>query len=221
MDNPIIKALVNVLSQIPNSKEGQSQQPAARAQEIVNAACLKAAATSGSLSALPGPLSYLTMIPDIMAIWRLQAQMVADIAHVYGKEASLGREVMLYCLFRHGGSALVRDLATRLGERLLLRKPTLKVFQAVLNKIGLHLSQRVLKQGVSRWVPILGAAGMAGYAFMDTRKVGQTAIATFSSDFELEAASEETPPLLLDLAENETAEALKQELHEDAPTRQS
>ena len=48
MDNPIVKALITVLSHIPASKEAHSDEPAARAREIVKGASLKAAANSGS-----------------------------------------------------------------------------------------------------------------------------------------------------------------------------
>lgn len=34
---------------------------------------------------MPGPLGLLTILPDMYAIWRVQAQLVADIAAVYGK----------------------------------------------------------------------------------------------------------------------------------------
>jgi hypothetical protein len=214
MDSPIVKALITLLSAIPESKETAVRDPRARAQEIVNVTALKAAGISGSLSALPGPLAYVTMIPDILSIWKLQAQMVADIAHVYGKEAHLGREVMLYCLFRHGGSAMVRDIGTRLGERLLLKRTTIQVFQGILHRIGVHLSARALRRSITRWVPVLGAAGVAGYAFFDTRKVGQTAIETFSSELLLEEAEEETPLLLEDL-KAARKDAVEAELVED------
>jgi hypothetical protein len=49
----------------------------------------------------PGQLGLLTVLPDLVAMWRIQSQLVSDIAAVYGKTANLGREHMLWCLFKH------------------------------------------------------------------------------------------------------------------------
>jgi hypothetical protein len=38
----------------------------------------------------PGPLGLATVIPDLLAIWKLQQQLVADIAAVFGKGVVVG-----------------------------------------------------------------------------------------------------------------------------------
>ena len=42
--------------------------------------------------------------------------MVAVIAEVFGKEPFLGREQMIYSLFRHAAGQAVRDLIARVAE---------------------------------------------------------------------------------------------------------
>lgn len=116
------------------------------------------------------------------AIWRIQAQLVSDIAAVYGKTAHLTQEAMLYCLFRHVAAQAVRDLIVRAGERVLIRRATLRVLQAALRRIGIVTTQRLIGRGLSRWLPFIGAAGVAAYAYYDTRQVGRTAIDLFSRD---------------------------------------
>jgi hypothetical protein len=105
--------------------------------------------------------------------------MVADIAKVYGCEAKVTREQMIYCLFRHTAAQAVRDLAVRVGERMLVQQVSLTALQAVAHRVGVHLTQHALATGISRWLPLIGALGVGAYAFYDTRAVARTAIELF------------------------------------------
>lgn len=130
----------------------------------------------------PGPLGLATVVPDLIAIWRLQQSMVADIAASFGKTAQLQKEAMVYCLFKHGGAALMRDLVARVGERFLIRHSGARVVQGVLEKVGIRITEQVLGRSLSRWIPLIGAVGVGTYAFADTTKVAATAIDFFSRD---------------------------------------
>lgn len=184
--SPLSKPLLDLIAKIPTSQESESPDPRVRAQAIARAASLKAATISGALALPPGPLGIATILPDLISIWHIQRQMVADIASVYGKAAVLNREVMLYCLFKHGAAALVRDVVSRVGERILFRKVAVKTIQETLQKIGFRFSQRVIGQTISRFVPVIGALGVGAYAYYDTNKVAVTAMETFSREIELE-----------------------------------
>ena len=48
--------------------------------------------------------------------------------------------------------------------------------------IGLKISQRAVAKSLSRWLPLVGAAGVAGYAYYDTSRVASTAITFFQQD---------------------------------------
>ncbi|HEV2622351.1 MAG TPA: hypothetical protein VGU65_09735 [Frateuria sp.] len=174
-------AILDFASQIPDSQVHRGLHPEAKAQELVRQAARKAALTAGSLALPPGPLGWLTVLPELVAIWRIQAQMVSDIAAAYGQHASLGREQMLWCLFRHTAAQAFRDLVVRLGDRLLFRQLSATVAERVARRIGISLSQRAVGAGISRWLPVVGAAGVGAYAWYDTRSVGRTAIELFGS----------------------------------------
>jgi uncharacterized protein (DUF697 family) len=118
----------------------------------------------------------LTVLPDLVTIWRLQAQMVSDIAGLYGQDMQLTRTHMLYCLFRHAASHLARDAAVRAGERLVIRQLSGGALRSVLTGVGISVTQRVAGTTASRWVPIAGAAAVAGYAYFDTLQVAKTAV---------------------------------------------
>jgi hypothetical protein len=180
----VSEKLIELVGSIPISGEETAADPRTRARALVSSAARKSAAISGSLALPPGPLGLITILPDLYASWRIQAQLVADIAAVYGKTVFLTQETMLFCLFKHSAAQSVRDLIVRAGERVLIKSPTLRVLQRILAKIGAKTTQRILGRGASRWVPIVGAVWVARYAYNDTGAVGQNAMDLFSKDID-------------------------------------
>jgi hypothetical protein len=128
----------------------------------------------------------VTILPDVLATWKIQAKMVADIAAAFGKKDLLTQEQMLYCLFRHAAAEAVQRLVVRAGSRVRVRRATLGMLQSAARKIGVRLTQRLLGRAVSRWIPVVGALGVGGYAYYDTGQVAATAIELFKSKIEVE-----------------------------------
>jgi hypothetical protein len=182
----LFRILFKVIHEIPTSTEKETSEALIRARKLISEASFKAAAISGALALPVGPLGWLTILPDLAAIWRLQAQMVADIGTLLGKKGKLTEESMIYCLFRHAAAQVMRDLVTRMGERIVVQRASVHVAENVLESIGIKLVQRVARGGLWRLLPAIGAVAVAGYAYYDTEQVGQTAIEFFSKDIELE-----------------------------------
>lgn len=178
------RAILDLVAQVPATNEKPSATPEERAETIRKAAALKAAAVSGTLALPPGPLGVMTILPDLVAVWRIQSQMVADIAGAFGKTSHLEQSHMIYCLFRHAAAQTIRDLAARVGERFIFHRLTLKALESVTKRLGLKVSQRVLAQSVARWLPVIGSVGVAGYAYYDTLQVGGTAVELFERELE-------------------------------------
>jgi EcsC protein family len=181
----LFRILLKVIHEIPASTEKETSEALIRSRKLIAEASFTAAAISGALALPSGPLGWLTILPDLAAIWRLQAQMVADIAAVFGKQGKLTEESMIYCLFRHAAAQVVRDLVTRMGERVVLQRASLRVAKSVLERIRIKLVHRVARAGLWRLLPAIGALAVAGYAYYDTEQVGQTAIEFFSKESEL------------------------------------
>lgn len=177
--------LFKVIHEIPTSTEKETSEALIRSRKLISGASFKAAAISGALALPSGPLGWLTILPDLAAIWRLQAQMVADIGGAFGKKGKLTEESMIYCLFRHASAQVVRDLVTRMAERVVVQRGSLRAAENVLESIGIKLVHRVARGGLWRLLPAIGALAVAGYAYYDTDQVGQTAIEFFSKDIEL------------------------------------
>lgn len=177
----IADAVLDVATRVPRTRQTRQPDPTARAHAIASAAAAKAAVAAGGLALPPGWLGWFTVLPEMIGVWKLQAQMVADIAGVYGRDATLSREHMLYCLFRHTAAQALRDLVVRAGQRYVVRKVSVGVLQGAASSIGGRLIRSTSLRGASRWLPVVGAAGVAGYAYYDTAAVARTAIELFES----------------------------------------
>jgi len=171
----IIDTLERVLAYIPAPASGRAELPEHAAKAIARRAAKRAAVLSGSLALPPGPLGFVTLLPDLYLIWQTQRQMVSDIFGVYGRSAELTRTHMLYCLFRHAASQVVRDVAVRGAERLVIRQLSGTALRSALGGIGISVSKRVAGNAAGRWIPLAGAAAVGAYAYWDTMQVANTA----------------------------------------------
>jgi hypothetical protein len=178
------RAIARLVALVPASDEPQSPDPAARAKEIVRAASWKAATISGALTLPMGPLGLLTVLPDLMAIWNIQRKMVADVAAAFGKTAQLGPKQMLYCLFKHTTSQAFKGFVVWTGSRILFKQTTRAAFKELMQKIGVRVANRVTAKALSRWLPLVGTVGVAGYAYYDTAQVGKTTMTLLQTDFD-------------------------------------
>ena len=185
--NQLTDAVLGLVLQVPGSQEQAVAQPAARAHVMARRAARNASLIASSLSLPPGFLGWLTVLPELVGVWRLQAQMVSDIAAVYGKHKTLGREQMLYCLFKHVSAQLFRDVVVRVGERALVRQTSLKLLQALVKQLGAQVTQTAIRKSASRFVPLLGAVGVGAYAYFDTLQVAKTAVELFEGEIVIEA----------------------------------
>jgi hypothetical protein len=176
------EAIVAVVSRVPATRQDAVADPTATVRALSRQAARRAAVISGGLALPPGPLGVLTLLPDLAAIWKIQAQLVADIAGARGRAGSLTREQMLYCLFRHAASQVLRDVVVRAGQRAIVHRLTVSAVQSIAARIGVQMSQQMIAKSAGRFVPGLGAAAVAAYAWWDTERVARTADELFSRE---------------------------------------
>ena len=164
-----------VIAHVPAPRTHEVPDPDREAERLAKRAAKQAAMLSGSLALPPGPLGMLTVLPDLYLIWKTQRQLVADTFALYGRTAELTRVHMLYCLFRHAASQVLRDTVVRAGQRVVVQQLSGGALRSVVSKVGANVSQRVVGTTVTRWVPLAGAAAVGAYAYWDTLQVAKTA----------------------------------------------
>ncbi len=180
---------MNTISVIPKSREVICQDnPIEKSRVIIDNAAIKSAAVAGTLALPPGPLGMLTIIPDLIAIWKIQNQMVVDIAATFDREATLTREQLIYCLFKHSAGQIVRDIAVRTGERIIIKSMSTHLTKAMMRRVGVKVIHRTTGRSLARWMPVIGAVGIGAYAYRDTAEVGKNCIALFANNLTIESS---------------------------------
>ncbi len=164
-----------VIADVPMPRVEAVADPARIADDIAREAARNAALVSASLALPPGPMGMLTVLPDLFIIWKIQRQLVADIFALHGRTVELTRTHMLYCLFRHMASHVLRDVVVRAGQRAVVRQLSSQALKSMLGSLGLTVTRRLAGTSASRWVPLAGAAAVGAYAYWDTLQVARTA----------------------------------------------
>ena len=175
------QSILDSVGEVPSSSLRKSKDALVESRAAISKAAAKASLTAGAFAIPLGPIGWLTILPEMVAVWRIQAQLVVDVAALHGRKPVITREQMLFCLFRHTAAQAVRDLAVRAGERLIVQQVTTQVLKKVAEAIGVKIARRVVGKGVTRWLPVIGVVGVAGYAYYDTAQVGSTALEMFSA----------------------------------------
>lgn len=178
--------LLNLFLEIPLSSEKKASNARVASQAIARSAALKAASVSGTLALPPGPLGWATIFPDLVEVWKIQSQMVSDIAAVHGRSSHLNKETLLFCLFQHGASALTRDVVVRAGKQFIVRRMTTLAFRLAVRKVGGRVTRSVIEKTIARSIPLLGALAVGGYAYYDTSRVAASAVELFSGEIVIE-----------------------------------
>jgi hypothetical protein len=173
---PDVTGLIErAIADVPAPKTHPVRDPDSQAEHIAKVAARQAAVLSGSLALPPGAFGMVTVLPDLYLIWKTQRQMVSDIFALYGRSAELTRVHMLYCLFRHAASQVLRDVAVRTGQRIVVEQLSASALKKVIGKVGVTVSKRLAGNAASRWIPLAGAAAVGAYAYWDTLQVAKNA----------------------------------------------
>lgn len=171
--------LFDVITDIPDSLYEKCDDVDGKVSRLIKVASMKSASISATLSIPAGITGIMSVLPDVLAIWKIQAQLVSDIAACYGKLACLSREAMVWCLFRHSAAKIMKGLAVKTGNRLVLKSLSMSALRSLLTKIGLNISSKVFGKTFMRIIPGLGALGNGAFSYYDTREVGLTAESYF------------------------------------------
>ena len=136
---------------------------------------------AGAANLVPGPWGALAIVPELTMIIRNQVQMIYDIGVAHGKEAHLNGNFLLgiFGLVMGGGTI---SLVTVKGGQLLVKRTSLRVIQRMILWLGGKITQRVLKQFIAKWLPVVGAAAMATWARQSTVYMGRKASELLAKD---------------------------------------
>jgi uncharacterized protein (DUF697 family) len=136
---------------------------------------------AGAANLIPGPWGMLVAVPELIAIIRNQIQMIYDLGVAHGKEANLNSNLLLGIFSTVVGEGVIGLVSVK-GSKLLVKKASLQVIQKIIWWLGGNISQKLLKQFISKWLPIIGAGVMAVWARQSTISMGEKASKMLAMD---------------------------------------
>jgi hypothetical protein len=175
-------ALQEVVGALPKPGVRKRRHPETAARQLAASAALKAALAAGSLALPTGVLGWLTLLPQLRAVWRIQVQLVVDIAALQGHRGPPSEQALLHCLFEQGTARSLRLGLARAGERLAASSLSTRLLQLAAGRLALRLTRSLLGRGAARLLPWVGALGIGAWAYLETARVARTATALFQSE---------------------------------------
>jgi uncharacterized protein (DUF697 family) len=133
-----------------------------------------------------GPVGLVTIVPEIVAITRLQINLILRVAKFYQQEAKVNKTIILTVLGVAMGVVLKHALINKVGARIIVKSLSAEGAKRITREIGEKFAVGLLKRGIGRWVPLM-LAPIFGYLSLSmTRKVGREAESLFSHELEVD-----------------------------------
>jgi uncharacterized protein (DUF697 family) len=107
--------------------------------------------------------------------------MIYDIGVAYGKGEVLNKELLAGVLLTAMGTS-AGALVVMQGSKVLVKRATLRAFQQILVILAGRITQQALKSAIAKWLPVVGAAGLAVWANYLTRRIGKKAVEIFEKE---------------------------------------
>lgn len=194
MLKPVTGLVSAALGGVPTPTETRASRPLQRADAIAKRAAAKAAAISATLSLPPGPMGLVTVLPDMILVWRIQAQMVVDIAAAFGKADHLSESDITAILFKHVSSVALNDYNRNIPidqpeppldlveiiNRMVSKRG--EVINRFASEVTSAAMERITRRVITRLVPLGGTLIVSAQAALDTGAVAKTAIEMFSGE---------------------------------------
>lgn len=154
-------------------------------EEMIKNASNKAFAISSAAALVPGPAGWITILPELLAITKIQISLIADIADYYGMAPKVNSSTIILVFANELGLS-VRGLAKKTGEKVIITVLSQKAVLAVSKRIGLKIGGKVTQRVLGRIVPFILAPIFGKFSKTMTERIGKEAIDLFSTGIEME-----------------------------------
>lgn len=151
--------------------------------KIIDDYAVKNMLISGGASLVPGPWGLIAVLPEIALVINNQLKMIYDIGVANGKKDLLDKDLLVIVFATAvctGGIAYI----TISGGRVMVKRVSLRVFQQIIEMTAGKITQRLIKSAVSKWIPLVGAAVMAGWSYHSTYEIGRKAVMIMEKPFD-------------------------------------
>ena len=133
-----------------------------------------------------GPVGLATIIPEVVAITKLQINLIFKVAKFHQQEAKVNKTIILTVLGVAMGVVLKHALINKVGTRLIVKSLSAEGAKRITREIGEKFAAGLLKRGLGRWIPLMLAPVFGYLSLSMTRKIGREAESLFSHELEVD-----------------------------------
>jgi hypothetical protein len=163
----------------PTSVDIEGKTP----DEMISSASWKAFGISTAAALPPGPIGWATIIPELLAVTKIQMNLIYKIATYYEKEKKLNQTIIMLIFANEAGLAVGRQVVKKVGTRLIINALGSKAIRPIAQKIAARIGARLTQKFIGRWIPFILAPLFGAYSKSMTTKIGQEAVRFFEGDF--------------------------------------
>ena len=154
-------------------------------EEMVSSASWKAFSISTAAALPPGPLGWATLLPELLAVTKVQMNLVYAIADHYGKKGMINRTIVALIFANQAGVTVGRNVVKKVGSKVVIRTIGSKAVRPIAQKIAARIGARITQKAVGRWVPFVLAPVFGAFSKSMTTDIGNEAIKLFGQDIEV------------------------------------
>ncbi len=158
-------------------------KPCDTLENMISGASWKAFAVSTAASIPPGPVGMLTILPEVIAVTRIQLGLIGKIAKYYEKEKELNGTVIALILGNAAGIATGRELLKCVDNKIIIQRMSTLALQNFAARIGAKILGRIVARMPARWIPLVTAPLFGMMSKTATARVGWEVVALFSQGF--------------------------------------
>jgi uncharacterized protein (DUF697 family) len=151
-------------------------------RHITRKTAIRCASLAGAFYLFPGKMNYALILPELLLIYRLQAQMIIDIAALYGKDNPIDKTLLFYCLFQGSNSDLLKHLIKDTGKRVIVRPVSIKMVEAFIQQLSKSFFKKSFSRYFSVLLPLLGFTLSGSLNYLYTTRIGEVASQVFSKE---------------------------------------
>lgn len=160
-------------------------------EEMTREAARRVFAVSMAAGLAPGFFGIMTILPEIIAVTKIQIQLVHKIARFYNAGASLDRTVLLLIFSEAVGLMMGKSLLRRVGARLVVTTLSTGLARRTASLVGARIVAKAVQKAVARWLPVLMAPVLAAFSKSMTMRIGHHATKLFSEGIVVETTMED------------------------------
>jgi hypothetical protein len=177
----ILKNVLNTLG--PNPDEIKVD---GTSQKMIRKASRAAFLISTGAGIPTGPMGLATIVPEVVALIKLQINLIFKVAKFHQQEAKVNKTIILTVLGVAMGVVLKHALINKVGTRLIVKSLSAEGAKRITMEIGEKFATGLLKRGLGRWIPLMLAPVFGYLSLSMTRKVGREAESLFSHELEVD-----------------------------------